>query len=388
MPLLNGILLSCKNLKVYIYTEICYNIMVTHIRYIADIGMGVIKDVSMKQLLLLIIAILATMPVSMVVAENAEEIVRKTGIKGGLIIHLGCGNGELTTSLKQNDRFFVHGLDTDKNKIEEARKRLLSDGLYGDVSLMHLTEDKLPYVDNLVNLLVVEEPGNISKEEMMRVLTPLGVLYIKEKGKWTRIVKPWPKEIDEWTHFLHNPQNNAVCKDELIGQPRSLRWVGYPRWARSHEEVASMSAMVSAQGKVFYIVDNAPLMSLRFPSTWKVVARDAFNGKKLWEKSVSTWLDKERTFRTGPVHLPRRLVAVEDRVFVTLGLDAPVSMRCFHWRTPESIRRHRVDGRDCLRSQQTFSYGRFLRKQTLRRRTFCARRAENDGYAFFESFRY
>jgi outer membrane protein assembly factor BamB len=286
--------------------------------------MGVMKDFSMKKLL--IIAILATMPVSMVVAGNAEEIIRKTGIKGGLIVHLGCGNGELTASLKQNDRFFVHGLDTDKNKIEAARKQFLSKGLNGDVSLMHLTEDKLPYVDNLVNLLVVEDPGNTSKEEMMRVVTPLGVLYIKEKGKWTKIAKPWPKEIDEWTHFLHNPQNNAVCKDELIGQPRSLRWVGYPRWARSHEEVASMSAMVSAQGKIFYIVDNAPLMSLRFPSTWKVVARDAFNGKKLWEKSVPTWLDKERTFRTGPVHLPRRLVAVEDRVFVTLGLDAPLSM--------------------------------------------------------------
>jgi outer membrane protein assembly factor BamB len=298
--------------------------MVTNVRHIANIGMGVMKDVSMKQLV--IIAILATVPVSMVVAENAEEIFRKTGIKGGLIVHLGCGNGELTASLKQNDRFFVQGLDTNKNKIEEARKQLLSKGLNGDVSLMHLTEDKLPYVDNLVNLLVVEEPGNISKEEMMRVVTPLGVLYIKEKGKWTRIVKPWPKEIDEWTHFLHDSQNNAVCHDELIGQPRSLRWVTAPRWARSHEEMASMSAMVSAQGKVFYIIDNAQLMSLRFPSTWKVIACDAFNGKKLWEKSVPTWVDKERTFRTGPVHLPRRLVAVKDGVFVTLGLDAPVSM--------------------------------------------------------------
>jgi ubiquinone/menaquinone biosynthesis C-methylase UbiE len=105
----------------------------------------------------------------------AEEIIRKTGIKGGLVVHLGCGNAELTASLKQNDRFFVQGLDSDKNKIEEARNQLLSKGLYGDVSLMHLTENKLPYVDNLVNLLVVEDPGNISKEEMMRVVTPLGV---------------------------------------------------------------------------------------------------------------------------------------------------------------------------------------------------------------------
>ena len=105
----------------------------------------------------------------------------------------------------------------------------------------------------------------------MRVIAPLGVLCVKEEGEWTKIVKPWPKEIDEWTHFLHNPQNNAVCSDALVGQPRSLRWTAGPRWSRSHEEMASMSAMVSARGRIFYIIDDGPLMSLRFPSTWKVI---------------------------------------------------------------------------------------------------------------------
>jgi 2-polyprenyl-3-methyl-5-hydroxy-6-metoxy-1,4-benzoquinol methylase len=70
------------------------------------------------------------MPVSMVVAENVEEIFRKTGIKGGLIVHLGCGNGELTAALKKNDRYLVHGLDTDKTKIETAPKKLTLMYLY------------------------------------------------------------------------------------------------------------------------------------------------------------------------------------------------------------------------------------------------------------------
>ena len=86
-----------------------------------------------------------------------------------------------------------------------------------------------------------------------------------------------------------------------------------------------MSAMVSAGGRLFYIVDGAPLISVWYPAEWKLVARDAFNGVKLWEKPVARWNDHLRHFRSGPAHLPRRLVAVGDDVFVTLGLDAPVT---------------------------------------------------------------
>jgi len=280
------------------------------------------KDVSIKKSL--IIAILAAMPVSMVVAENAEEIIRKTGIKGGLIVHLGFGNGELTTALRRNEHYLVHGLDTDKTKIKTARKQLVSKGAYGDISFMHLTENELPYVDNLVNLLIVEEQGNIRKKEMMRVLRPLGFLYIKEKGKWTKIIKPWPKEIDEWTHFLHGPDNNAVAKDSVVHKPRALQWISDPIHGRSHEEMASVSAAVTSQGRVFYIADYAPLVFIRFDAQWKLVARDAFNGVLLWTRDIPRWSDHLRHSRAGPLHLPRRLVAVGNRVYTTLGLAAPV----------------------------------------------------------------
>ncbi|GAG01460.1 unnamed protein product, partial [marine sediment metagenome] len=159
----------------------------------------------------------------------------------------------------------------------------------------------------------------------MRVLTPGGVALVRRDGTWVKTVKPWPDEMDEWTHFLHGPQNNAVSEDVLVGPPKSLRWAGPPRWGRTHEELASMSAMVSSGGRLFYIVDNAPLISVWYPAEWKLVARDAFNGIKLWEKPVGPWNDHLRHFRSGPTHLPRRLVAVGDDVFVTLGLDAAVT---------------------------------------------------------------
>ena len=45
--------------------------------------------------------------------EEARRILDATGIKGGLIVHLGCGDGKLTAALHVNDGCLVHGLDAD-----------------------------------------------------------------------------------------------------------------------------------------------------------------------------------------------------------------------------------------------------------------------------------
>jgi len=272
-----------------------------------------------------VVAVVAAWPFSAAVAENAEDLIAESGVKGGLVVHVGCGDGELTAALRCNERYLVQGLDTDRAKIEAARKRLVLKGAYGDVSFMHFAGNELPYVDNLVNLLIVEEPGRISREEMLRVLAPLGVLLLKDNGAWTKTVKPWPKAIDEWTHYLHSPDNNAVAQDSVVYKPRAVQWISEPLHGRSHEELASLSSAVTSKGRVFYIADYAPPASIRFDAQWKLVARDAFNGVRLWTKAIPQWSDHLRHFRAGPAHLPRRLVAVGDRVYVTLGLTAPVS---------------------------------------------------------------
>ncbi|MBS3777520.1 MAG: hypothetical protein KGY70_20170, partial [Bacteroidales bacterium] len=43
-------------------------------------------------------------------ARKAQQIFEETGIKGGLVVHLGCDNGKLTAGLHANDRYLVHGL--------------------------------------------------------------------------------------------------------------------------------------------------------------------------------------------------------------------------------------------------------------------------------------
>ena len=110
----------------------------------------------------------------------------------------------------------------------------------------------MPYIDNLVNLVVAEDLGKISMDEVMRVLAPNGVAYIQqEDGQWSMKTKPWPEKIDEWTHYLHDATGNPVANDLEVGPPRRLQWTGGPKWARHHDHMASLSALVSANGRIF-----------------------------------------------------------------------------------------------------------------------------------------
>ncbi|MBL7152903.1 MAG: PQQ-binding-like beta-propeller repeat protein [Phycisphaerae bacterium] len=255
----------------------------------------------------------------------ARKILSATGVKGGLVVHLGCGDGRLTAALGANDSYLVHGLDEDAGNVKRARDYIGIEGLYGKVTVEQWLGKELPYNDNVVNLLVAEDLYGVSIDEVMRVLCPNGVAYLKDGEKWKSKVKPWPGDIDEWTHFLHDADNNAVAKDTRIATPNHLQWQAGPKRTRDHDAQASISAMTSSKGRIFYIVDEGLTSLLHHPARWKLIARDAFNGKLLWKREIGSWITHLHYFRSGPAQLPRRLVSIGESVFVTLGFDAPVA---------------------------------------------------------------
>ena len=76
------------------------------------------------------------------------------------------------------------------------------------------------------------------------------------------------------------------------------------------------------------------------PSNWKLIARDAFNGRLLWKKAIpewgwqvwepqlktETWTTRMAKRHQFPAGMARRLIAHGDRVYMTLGYRAPVSI--------------------------------------------------------------
>ena len=111
-------------------------------------------------------------------ADLARSILDATGVKGGLVVHVGCGNGRLTAKLAAGDSYLVHGLDSKPANVDKARKHIRSAGLYGRASVDLWEGARLPYTDNLVNLLVSEGPDMVADEEIRRVLAPAGAAYI------------------------------------------------------------------------------------------------------------------------------------------------------------------------------------------------------------------
>ncbi len=255
---------------------------------------------------------------------EAKRVLTDAGKSSGFFVHLGCGNGELTEALKQNDSTHVHGLSRSKVEVAAARNRWGADSKYGDLAADMLSGSELPYVDNLVNLLVVETL-DVPMDEVTRVLTPGGVAMIRSASGWDKIVKPWPDTIDEWSHYLHDASGNSVAHDSEVGPPRHLQWVGSPRWSRHHDRMASMSALVSTAGRMFYIMDEGSRISIQLPPKWKLISRDAFNGSVLWKRDIQSWQSHLWPLKSGPTQLSRRLVSTDDTVYVTLSINDPLS---------------------------------------------------------------
>ena len=281
----------------------------------------------------------------------AKEIIRSSGIKGGLCVHLGCGDGTLTTELSLGGKFLVHGLVTDSTSTDKVRRYIQSKGNYGQVSVDCGSLVQLPYTENLVNLVVVDNlpellSRGLSFKEVMRILCPDGVAYlgqrtrpgqrafsveelkaklaasgikefeiVKRAGIWAKVRKPRPADIDEWTHFRHGPDGNIVSQDTVVGLPEHLQWVMGPLFARSHAGPGFVT-MVSANGRIFEVSDNAP-RGVEGPYRYTLSAHDAYNGLLLWKRPIE---GKGRY-----IEFRRRiLVAVGERVYTILKQGGPL----------------------------------------------------------------
>jgi outer membrane protein assembly factor BamB len=279
--------------------------------------------------------------------------------QGGVCVLLRPSATDLPVKMAAHEGTVVQAFCGAEPRLKGLRAAIHKAGCYGRVSAQILPPKGLPHADNLVNLLVAENlPVDIRRGidlgEIHRVLAPLGraVIVDPEKkfeaaakqvgftginrdGDILRIQKPWPAEIDQWTHYLHGPDGNPVANDTVVGPPRRFQWLAGPVWAQSHESDSNFRNLVTANGRLYFIVNGAPT-SLAGPESppdkWSLTARDAFNGMQLWQIPVEKWGWREWkpswfTPRPGviPLNLDKRIVAVDDLLYFTLGYRAPVS---------------------------------------------------------------
>jgi len=232
----------------------------------------------------------------------AEFIRHASGITAGLCVQVGCSDPFLPAALAMSQgggRFLIHVIDPHPRNVAQARRILTSRGIYGQAWVECRSTAKLPYTENLVNLLIVDDLPRLelSLSEAMRVLVPGGVAWIGQRdafaaqenkltpealklrlkqagiedfqifernGLWARIVKHRPQGMGQWSHPRCNPGGNACSNDTFVGVPKRVRWVAGPPY--------EVSNMITAGGRIFYA---------------GLIARDAFNGLPLWNANLT-----------------------------------------------------------------------------------------------------
>jgi len=257
----------------------------------------------------------------------ARRILQLTGVAGGLVVHVGCGDGRLTAALHRGNAYLIQGLDTSAENVAKARGYLRCRNLYGPVSVAQYDGKNLPYGDNIVNLIVASVGSHVAREEISRVLVPGGVCLTlgSDNSLLDSFRKPWPNNIDDWPQYLNKADNNAVAKDSVAGPPRLLQWTDKPVWSRSHMTIPTVASLVTSKGRLFSIEDSAPPDNPFLPAAFRIVARDAFNGKELWSRKIARWESVTMYIKCQPVQQQRRMVVVGETLYCTLELEGPLS---------------------------------------------------------------
>ncbi|HJN13726.1 MAG TPA: PQQ-binding-like beta-propeller repeat protein [Pirellulaceae bacterium] len=242
-------------------------------------------------------------------------------VEGGLVVCIGAEALESVSDDWKKPGCVFQCLESSETRVSSLRKQIQAAGCYGKVSVTQFAGERLPYINNLANLVIVDPSAEIPESEVHRVLAPYGVAIVE--GKTT--TKPYPADMDEWPQYLHGADNNCVARDRVVGPPRHVQWISGPAWTRSHMGAASITSMISAQGRLFTIEDTTTAENPFLPAKWKLIARSAFNGVELWTRDYPEWEQVTVRIKYYHAQMKRRLVAIGDTVYCTPGLTAPVT---------------------------------------------------------------
>ncbi|MCA9447946.1 MAG: methyltransferase domain-containing protein, partial [Candidatus Omnitrophica bacterium] len=88
-------------------------------------------------------------------AQAAKEILEKSGVTEGYCLDLGCGDGALAYELAHQSNLRIFGIESDPDKLAEARAKLDSAGLYGTrITLVQGDPSQHPLPEYFANLVV------------------------------------------------------------------------------------------------------------------------------------------------------------------------------------------------------------------------------------------
>jgi len=243
------------------------------------------------------------------IAAEAGRIVRRTGVRRGYCLVLGCPSGQLAWELARLTDLQIVCVEPDAARVDVVRRRLDEAGVYGVRVTVHRSPlDRLPYTDGFANLIVSERTlftGELPTPaaEVCRVLRPCGgVAWLgrpQTDGRLARAAldawlkpspqKPWQIETrgglwavlrrgpvegaGQWSHLYADAGNSACSNDRLSG-PVDLQWFGRPGPRTMIDRHNRAMAPLVVNGRLVVVGND------------RIKAVDAYNGTPLWDLTI------------------------------------------------------------------------------------------------------
>ncbi|QDU81448.1 outer membrane biogenesis protein BamB [Polystyrenella longa] len=285
------------------------------------------------------------------IQQAADKILKATDSDIGFCLIVGAERGRLAYELAQRSNLKIYGIEPDPAKVREAREKLKASNLYGHRVVIHQADlADIPYANYFANLVVSETEiltGELpaDPELIVRHVKPLGGQVclqatsadstrwleqmglkkdadIKEQNEQVVLTRSALPGAANWSHQYGNAGNTASTEDRRVKGGLSVLWYGDPGAKEMVNRHDAAVGPLSVNGRL--IVQGQDT----------VMAHDAYNGVKLWER------ENPRSIRTGVFRNenPGNLVASDSSIFimereVCWELDAA---------TGEVIREHRV----------------------------------------------
>lgn len=245
-----------------------------------------------------------------------------TGKMAGYALFIGMPNVAVLKDLTSQKTFTVQCLIA-SDKLGEAQKLLRDNQLSGYVTAVSFKNSPLPYVKNIFDVAIIGDQAvmtslGVTKDEILRILTPEGVLLTGSSPTWIKEIKPASSGVSQTKHDVNIAAGRSFSDDSDLQLPFEMRWVNGPRWAQTLTQ--GLIAQVSAGGVEYMVTRLA--MSNEYVGThtgWetplapmKIVARNAFNGLILWEAPCDLT-------RTGQE--PQKRVAADNNRFYCTNVN-------------------------------------------------------------------
>jgi len=214
-------------------------------------------------------------------------------ISGGICLVIG-GDAKLAAELAAGSKLYVRLHCRDDRQAGAAAAEFAGGELRNRLSASAHRLDPMPYISNLLNLVVLADGAGTKPAELVRVLAPGGVLAVKGSLKTTLkktgsaagfdlYRKPAFSSAEDWGGSNGNSALGRSAHGSSLKPGANIRWRAAPR---HHRMSHNYETLIVAGGRVFYKelmeVSGGGAYGKASTHRWGLFARDAFNGRELW----------------------------------------------------------------------------------------------------------